>query len=345
MNDINMEDIVMFPLSEYCEDCINKLLNYRYKYINYLEVDDDGFIFLYVDKNTNREVILKLKHTNIESLKYEYLILNKLKEDNVKCIPDVIEYLENNEIGILVYENIRGIPLSNILQDVQTFMKEEDYDITYDDISILIKQIMYTILELHKFQFTHYNLTLENIIVDTNYEKEIYKYNIYGKDIILYSKFNIKIINYEKSHINGVNKEWCPLNNYDINEGIIPSIFDDLFDMCSIIVNISTVLYIDIEQSNSIMEDNMFEEGVELVQDADNKYGTNMKILDEVLLERFYVDSEGRCDNSSLNDIINICNCLTEYKRIIIFNRKNGPLDLYRAYMRDLSVWIDDVGQ
>lgn len=115
-------------------------------------------------------------------------------QDNLKVwCPEYITSEYNQNVTYLILENFQdSFKLEQIIDDLDS-----------DEFLEIYLQILNALYIAHKkYDFTHYNLDLSNVLV-TKFDKYLsipfYHYNDFGKYIR--TKFLVKIINYEFSHV------------------------------------------------------------------------------------------------------------------------------------------------
>src|SRR5699024_1716601 len=106
----------------------------------------------------------------------------------------VISFCQNNKrnvVNYIIYEKINGIVLSEFIID-----KDEEVIL-----NILTQLILALGVAYEKYEFTHYDLHSNNIIVRELDEEVEIKYTIEGKDYFVVTKYIPTIIDYGRSFI------------------------------------------------------------------------------------------------------------------------------------------------
>jgi len=162
--------------------------------------------------------ILKRKK---ESCLHEFLVGSGLKHENT--IQTIANYQNQGHFD-LILEVAVGIPYSELLEKLSLFEK-----------NLFIRHLSLIICDIQgKIKFTHYDLHTKNIIVHMN-TPQLYTYTCFGKVYPLISPFQIKLIDYESSYLEGVRDTWVTINNSSVMCGMVPSVFDDFFDLAFVV--------------------------------------------------------------------------------------------------------------
>lgn len=137
-------DIVVSVVSEYSDNIGDEMMTTikidRYEVVKHLENGATSTIYLVKDPQHERDVIMKLwqpeGNFDMETLKNEFDAMTQLKHPN---IPEVYDYVENNEHPYVVMEYIEGNTLLQVLEKSEAFIAEEtliDWAIQLCDILI-----------------------------------------------------------------------------------------------------------------------------------------------------------------------------------------------------------------
>lgn len=176
------------------------------------------------------------------TLKYEYLVglqINKFIEHYeegihfVKTV-DLLDVSFDENFQVLIQDFVKGEKLSNCWESLNIS----------DIISILLQCICAINKAQQEIEFTHYDLHVGNIIVKKLLSSKIFSYNIDGEIITFESNYQGVIIDYGLSHVSNVSNAHLQTsaNISTISYGVVPSIFDQQYDICFLITQFIKIL-------------------------------------------------------------------------------------------------------
>lgn len=167
-----------------------------------------------------------------ECLLHEFNIGCKLNTLNNPHLIKYLAYIEcpcefyKDKSSFILMEYVEGEPLHKL-----------DVKLSFEENALLYKHIILILADIQSnIQFTHYDLHSNNIIVNIS-DMKFYEYNCFNTRYLIRSPYEIKLIDFGSSHVKGVNNTWVDINIASMENGIIPSIYDDFYDLSTIICN------------------------------------------------------------------------------------------------------------
>jgi len=331
---------------DFIVDEVTELFQYRYSYIQDVYCNKNKLICLYYDVANGKHVIIKTMRDECLTLEYEYNVGKRINFLDKHYLVKTIDYACNENISCIVLEFVEGTLLTDVIYNLSSL----------EDIKNILKLVALTVAEFNNLGYTHYDLHSNNIIVLPNEEQYVTSFTIGGKDIGLITKYRIKIIDFGFTHCPGLRGE-CIIDETSINNGVVPSCHDNMYDLCSIIACFSDILKLPLTHVHDIMEDNLFlpprrnfayipgdlygiTTGRERTYLGDELYGTKWYfaswsglILDSFPITDSYPITE---PYRGMNQFEITC-CANNYKRIPLNNRKHNGIDIINALFIDLG--------
>lgn len=176
---------------------------------------DEGNIMKAKDKY-GKEFIIKYR----DYLRHEFLIGSTLNQS--EYVPKTFILFkcpckfDNNNHSLLFNEYSYGT----------NFYKINRTPLLLKHISLIILHMNYT------YQFTHYDLHGENILIVENENPTLHTFTIQNETFTLESPYIIKFIDFGSSHQSSVNNTDVQISIGSLHSGSVPNIFDDFFDLC-----------------------------------------------------------------------------------------------------------------
>lgn len=240
----------------------------------------------------NKKVVIKTEPGNIPLLKYEYEVLKKLIHLGVDWVPQVYGYYEDTASACIIMEHINGVTATRYLS------RNVDW-------KPFIKATLDILEQMNTMKITHYDFHSCNMIVATN-------------------PFKLYIIDWAYSHCPEVDPTNTELSIPNISTGMVPTCFDDIYDLSLFISSLTRNCNNYLTQAEAMRRESGFlspwrqdyYRGREDVSKADLLYGTKWN----------------KCFD--LNYITH--SAATEYKQVMLSNRKYQFTDLLKAVKSEL---------
>lgn len=328
-------------------DQVTELFQQRYSYIQDIYANNNKFIYLYKDVSTDLYVIIKVMNDECLDLTYEYNVGMKLNSFGKHYLVRTLDYASNDKLSCIVLEYVEGYVLTDFMISLTNM----------DDVKNLFKLVALTSGEFNDLGCTHYDLHSSNIIVTVEDDYYMTSFRIGGNELGLMTKYRVKFIDFGFTHFPGLRGN-CIIDETSIYNGVVPSCFDNMYDLCTITSCFSDVLGLPLSKVHEIMEDNLFlpprrnfayiageiygtTTGRERTYLGDELYGTKWmfakwkgNILDSFTVSKSYPEMEPTQDMEPFQ----ISCCANNYKRVLLANRKHNGIDILNALFIDLSV-------
>lgn len=327
-------------------DEVTELFQYRYAYIQDVYCNKNKFVYLYKDTVNDDYVIIKAMKDECLDLSYEYNVGMKLNSFHKHYLVKTLDYASNEELSCIVLEFVEG----QILTEFMTQLTHTE------EIKNLFKLTALTSAEFNELGCTHYDLHSSNIIVTTADDYYMTSFHVGGKELGLMTKYRVKFIDFGFTHFPGLRGN-CIIDETSIYNGIVPSCFDNMYDLCTITSCFSDILQLPLTHVHDIMEDNLFlpprrnfayipgevygtTTGRERTYLGDELYGTKWMfakwkgiILDSFTISKSYPPTK---PSREMNQFQISC-CANNYKRVLLSRRKHTGIDLLNALFVDLN--------
>jgi hypothetical protein len=172
--------------------CINKLKRYFPNLI---------YSFKYINLNADIKKELKDNESSVSYDKFSNIKVNEINEADIYT--KIGEGCQTNDISSILFESIpNGLSYDELLADPDyiKYKNIEEYNILFQ---------LYAMLSKLRYDFTHYDLTTENIMFAKIPNNNIIKMTYHVDDEIysIYTHFIPVVIDYSKSYINCVHLE------------------------------------------------------------------------------------------------------------------------------------------
>lgn len=213
---------------------IESILPSTYLYVKTVSKRPEGDIYLFRDTSTspNCQIVVKTRHTCKECLYYEFLVGMELNKLDCPHIVKTLGFYQKQNIGILLLEYLEGITLEDIFS----------YKSVNTSVSVCL-QLLSVLQQINRLtKFTHYDLHEDNVILIESPEPISYRYFLNNSYITIHSNYLIKILDFGAAYIDGIDQQWVELNNLSIYNGMVPSVYDDMYDMATVLGTLFRVL-------------------------------------------------------------------------------------------------------
>lgn len=162
--DISEPEMNEEELSNY----IGKFLNDEYIIIDYLDCGTFSKVWLVYNWEKGNVYVAKMfNDKSIEEYKNELMMLKQYTSYDIESSTN-ITYVDNFETNInkeLVYVIILPY-LGKSLHDYISDKEENDINLTYQDIRIIMKKIVYSLSKLHELNILHTDLKMDNLLTN-----------------------------------------------------------------------------------------------------------------------------------------------------------------------------------
>ena len=189
--------------------------------------DKDGVIYV---KEFQDEKFLVKKRDCIQCSNYEYFVGVKLNHPN---LAKTYCYFEYEGYRYFIQEYCEGENSSYFLLNTADIK----------EITKIILQFLMTVADIQShYNFTHYDLHIENVILEKRKTPKITKFKCFGKIIEFLCEYNLKIIDFGYSHIDGVSERYLEESLAAVQVGCIPGVFDEMMDFATIFDSLIHIL-------------------------------------------------------------------------------------------------------
>ncbi len=210
---------------------------------------------VYLTSDNDKKYVLKKRDICSKCLRHEFSIGSKLNTLNNIHLVRYIAYIPHVDgSSFVLMEYAEGTPLASLYKNLPPI-----------DTIFIFYHIILILADLQgKIKFTHYDLHMDNIIVKVGINRR-YAYKCFGKEYKILSPYEIKIIDFGNAYCEGVKDDWVDVNVPSIVHGMIPSVYDDFYDICYItsilfdMLDIPDMEYIaDRDRISNLQEKNSF---------------------------------------------------------------------------------------
>ncbi|WP_416322520.1 serine/threonine protein kinase [Mycoplasmopsis felis] len=155
----------------------NNILKNSEVYKNYEIIKNlgkGGMSYVFLIKNIKANKLYTLKYRNLdhnENNKTKFFDeIQILKELNIRNIPQIIEYVFNDNEQFFIFDYIEGISLSQYIH--------KNTNINIDLANHFMLQLLKIINNLHKNKIIHRDIKSQNILISKNYELHLIDFGI-----------------------------------------------------------------------------------------------------------------------------------------------------------------------